>query len=107
MPSTSTQSARGGGKRRGGGYSSCGRGASTKAGRPKAAEAAADANTAKDVASSSEEELDDAQQANEANLASCRPRVHLCLWEFGQNDPKVDSGSRLVRRGIARAMKPQ
>jgi pre-rRNA-processing protein TSR3 len=27
------------------------------------------------------------------------------MWEFGQNDPKRDSGSKLVRVGLAKTMK--
>ena len=27
------------------------------------------------------------------------------MWEFGQNDPKRDSGSKLVRLGLAKTMK--
>lgn len=37
-----------------------------------------------------------------------QPRISakLCMFEFGQNDPKMDSGSRLVRCGLASSMKP-
>lgn len=31
--------------------------------------------------------------------------VNICLWEFGQNDPKRDSGSKMVRLGYASRLK--
>lgn len=36
-----------------------------------------------------------------------RPAVNtrLCMWEFGQNDPKRDSGSKLKRLGYASLLK--
>lgn len=39
--------------------------------------------------------------------ASKRPAVNtrLCMWEFGQNDPKRDSGSKLKRLGYASLLK--
>jgi pre-rRNA-processing protein TSR3 len=40
--------------------------------------------------------------ARAAALSSVAPR----RWEFNQNDPKRDSGSKLVRLGMARTMKP-
>lgn len=38
---------------------------------------------------------------------SRRPPVkaRLCMWEFGQNDPKRDSGSKLKRLGYASLLK--
>jgi hypothetical protein len=38
---------------------------------------------------------------------SQRPPVltRLCMWEFGQNDPKRDSGSKLRRLGYASLLK--
>ncbi|CAM9417313.1 unnamed protein product, partial [Ectocarpus fasciculatus] len=32
-------------------------------------------------------------------------RARLCMWEFGQNDPKRDSGSKLKRLGYASLLK--
>ncbi|CAK9025372.1 18S rRNA aminocarboxypropyltransferase (20S rRNA accumulation protein 3) (ScTsr3), partial [Durusdinium trenchii] len=31
----------------------------------------------------------------------------LVLFEFGQNDPKMDSGVRLCRFGLAKSLRPQ
>ena len=33
------------------------------------------------------------------------PKVSLAMWEFNQNDPKRDSGSKLCRLGLARCLK--
>ena len=39
--------------------------------------------------------------------ARCAERaIRIAMWEFGQNDPKRDSGSKLVRASLARAMRP-
>jgi pre-rRNA-processing protein TSR3 len=32
-------------------------------------------------------------------------RIDVAMWEFGQNDPKRDSGSKLVRFGMARKLR--
>ncbi|CAJ1402363.1 unnamed protein product [Effrenium voratum] len=34
-------------------------------------------------------------------------RARLVLFEFGQNDPKMDSGVRLCRFGLAKSLRPQ
>lgn len=39
------------------------------------------------------------------NLDSSRIKVNLYIWEFGQNDPKRDSGSKLFRMKLARQLK--
>ncbi len=45
-------------------------------------------------------------EGNEEYLDSSRPlQVNLCMWEFGQNDAKRDSGSKLFRLGYARQLR--
>jgi pre-rRNA-processing protein TSR3 len=45
-------------------------------------------------------------EGNEEYLDSSRPlQVSLCMWEFGQNDAKRDSGSKLFRLGYARQLR--
>lgn len=50
-----------------------------------------------DPASGSEEDLVKGDTA----------RAKLVLFEFGQNDPKMDSGVRLCRFGLAKSLRPQ
>jgi hypothetical protein len=50
---------------------------------------------------SSEDESDRGEGWGRAISISAR----LCMWEFGQNDPKRDSGSKLRRLGFASAIK--
>lgn len=45
------------------------------------------------------------EEEGDAEVASRLPTVPLRMWEFNQNDPKRDSGSKLVRMGLARTMK--
>ena len=33
--------------------------------------------------------------------------TRVCLWEFSQNDARRDSGSKLVRQGLARQLDPR
>lgn len=49
--------------------------------------------------SSSSEDMD--KNCNGRQLS-----VRLCMFEFSQNDSKMDSGSRLVRFGLAQSMRP-
>eukprot|EP00434_Breviolum_minutum_P009615 symbB.v1.2.008465.t1/scaffold474.1/size199077/8 len=42
----------------------------------------------------------------EGEVAIVRP-AKLVLFEFGQNDPKMDSGVRLCRFGLAKSLRPQ
>eukprot|EP00929_Paragymnodinium_shiwhaense_P080931 TRINITY_DN42248_c0_g1_i1.p1 TRINITY_DN42248_c0_g1~~TRINITY_DN42248_c0_g1_i1.p1 ORF type:complete len:482 (-),score=155.33 TRINITY_DN42248_c0_g1_i1:55-1440(-) len=77
-----------------------GRGGYAKGSRPRGAAPgadAADAEAPEDI-SENDEESDDAETAK-----GC---VKLALFEFAQNDPKVDSGSKMTRMGLARSMKP-
>ena len=49
-----------------------------------------------------------AMHEEEESNAAVRKRsisVRLCMWEFGQNDPKRDSGVKLRRMGFADSLK--
>lgn len=60
---------------------------------------------------SSSDEAKSGSSSDEEQQQHARPdvselTVKLSLFEFHQNDAKVDSGSRLVRFGLAKSMKP-
>ena len=40
-----------------------------------------------------------------AKARAKKNRIPLAMWEFGQNDPKRDSGSKMVRFGFARKLR--
>ena len=50
-----------------------------------------------------EEEEEDIDEDIDEDGGKKRPQltVSVCMWEFGQNDPKRDSGSKLCRLGYA------
>ena len=49
----------------------------------------------------SDDEEDHEQDEETSSSASHVMRVKVKLWEFGQNDPKKDSGSRLCKLNFA------
>ncbi len=49
------------------------------------------------------EEEDDIEESE--NWKRPEVSVSLCMWEFGQNDPKRDSGSKLRRLGYSSLLK--
>lgn len=51
---------------------------------------------------SGKEEIDEDE---EENCATEKPNIKVYLWEFGQNDPKRDSGSKMCRMGFAKKLK--
>eukprot|EP00440_Ansanella_granifera_P027037 gb/GFBE01029361.1/.p1 GENE.gb/GFBE01029361.1/~~gb/GFBE01029361.1/.p1 ORF type:complete len:505 (+),score=113.79 gb/GFBE01029361.1/:1-1515(+) len=62
------------------------------------------------VASGSEDSEDGSEGSNEDDSGEEEEsvaRAKLCMFEFGQNDPKMDSGSRLTRFGLAKSLRPQ
>lgn len=42
---------------------------------------------------------------NDKRRKDSKLSIRLCMWEFGQNDPKRDSGSKMVRFGYAGLLK--
>ena len=49
-------------------------------------------------------------ESESAELSDSPPpktiKTRICMYEYKQNDPKRDSGMKLVRIGLARALKP-
>eukprot|EP00439_Symbiodinium_sp_Y106_P053005 s787_g7.t1 len=58
-------------------------------------------------ASGSQESEREESDAGSEEVDEDAPKAKLMLFEFGQNDPKMDSGVRLCRFGLARSLKPQ
>ena len=56
-------------------------------------------------AAEEEEEADGEEDGNETLVARRRFAGILRMWEFNQNDSKRDSGSKLVRLGMAKTLK--
>lgn len=54
---------------------------------------------------SEDEGSDDGSVDNEALAARARFCIPLRMWEFNQNDAKRDSGSKMVRLGMAKTLK--
>ena len=44
--------------------------------------------------------------SSDSSLAELKPSVRLAMFEFNENDPKRDSGMKMVRLGLARAIRP-
>ena len=59
-----------------------------------------DIRTARDIA----EDNDESFKGRESNSESRKISIGLFMWEFGQNDPKRDSGSKLKRLGYAKLL---
>jgi len=55
---------------------------------------------------SSPDDTDESCDEAQRNVAGRQLSVRLCMFEFSQNDSKMDSGSRLVRFGLAQSMRP-
>eukprot|EP01039_Chlorochromonas_danica_P001570 gene1570-1715_t len=51
-------------------------------------------------------ESDDENEISEESIPKKELSVKVVLWEFGQNDPKRDSGMKLCRLGYAKSLKP-
>jgi len=51
------------------------------------------------------EPVSDADSDNEVGSTKREISIRVALWEFGQNDPKRDSGSKLFRLGYAQRIK--
>lgn len=57
-------------------------------------------------ASSSGSDSDASSGSDASSASEAAPlAIRVAMWEFGQNDPKRDSGSRLRRLGLASALK--
>lgn len=56
--------------------------------------------------SGSSEDTDESGDEARDKVAGRQLSVRLCMFEFSQNDSKMDSGSRLVRFGLAQSMRP-
>eukprot|EP00928_Gymnodinium_smaydae_P045357 TRINITY_DN3024_c0_g2_i1.p1 TRINITY_DN3024_c0_g2~~TRINITY_DN3024_c0_g2_i1.p1 ORF type:complete len:477 (+),score=166.55 TRINITY_DN3024_c0_g2_i1:103-1533(+) len=89
-----------------GGYGRGGRGGAggAAAARKAAAPAAEEEEAAESSSQEGSEAGSDGEEANSPD--GDNKRVRLVLFEFSQNDPKVDSGSRMTRRGLAKALRP-
>merc|ERR1719242_1013835 len=57
-------------------------------------------------ADSSSEDMDNSCDEARTKVVRTQLSVRLCMFEFNQNDSKMDSGSRLVRFGLAQSMRP-
>lgn len=57
--------------------------------------------------SAEESDTENEEQICQPDEHAAVQHIKLCMFEFAQNDPKVDSGVRLTRLGLAKALKPQ
>jgi len=102
------------------GRGGCGKGRGKSSGgskgRGRGYEATASERQRRGGGSSVREELDGGNSSSgsdgsddgvDAAVEAASLSVKLSMFEFGQNDPKMDSGCRLVRRGLAVAMSPK
>eukprot|EP01038_Epipyxis_sp_PR26KG_P013278 gene13278-17791_t len=48
---------------------------------------------------------EDEEDQNNINISQDKITTNICLWEFNQNDPKRDSGSKLCRQGYAKKLR--
>lgn len=80
-----------------------------KPARQKGAAETRSGNGYPDVASASGSQESDREESETGSeeVDEDVPKAKLMLFEFGQNDPKMDSGVRLCRFGLARSLKPQ
>jgi hypothetical protein len=91
----------GGGGKSGGKSAGKGKGTTNFSGSGKSRHSRVEIRTAKDIAEENEEGFSGRKEDSEKHR---KIDIGLYMWEFGQNDPKRDSGSKLKRLGYAKLL---